>query len=259
MSLATLKKKTASKYHSMSVGSKTGFSLNGGHRSQGYIGQTMLSRSLPRTLAKGATQRGHGGSNGKFVQQNPVISAVTSTEDPSIIKRSVLDNDGMIATKYRWIRRPAPFTNVKEDTTQNRNNQQQYIDHVHQKTVQEIQACGDNTKICNSTTATTCTKIMSKKQNSLLFNFTKPQCGPKFIPQDQSTYLNSIKCTEPYKQTSTANHPPFSCGFIPVNYCSNNTGGTVVGVNTALDGNPIGRMITTKNTPSTCKFPRSNR
>jgi hypothetical protein len=174
-----------------------------------------------------------------------------------LIKRSVIDNDGMIATKYRWIRRPAPITTVKEDTTQNRNTQQDYINHVHVKTVQDINSCGDNTK----TNTTICTNIISKKQNSLLFNFTKPQCGPNFIPQNQSTYIDSIKCTETYtnKQINTANHPPFVSESAPVNYCSNNTGETAVGVNTTLGGNPIGRMITTKNTPSTCKFLRSNK
>jgi len=53
MSIATLKRKTQTQYNNMSVGSKTGFSLNGTHRSQGYIGQTSLSRSLPKTLMKG--------------------------------------------------------------------------------------------------------------------------------------------------------------------------------------------------------------
>ena len=38
MSLVTLKKKTAAKYHNMSV-NQPSFSLNGTHRSQGYIGQ----------------------------------------------------------------------------------------------------------------------------------------------------------------------------------------------------------------------------
>jgi hypothetical protein len=139
----------------------------------------------------------------------------------------------------------------------NRNTQQDYINHVHVKTVQDINSCGDNTK----TNTTICTNIISKKQNSLLFNFTKPQCGPNFIPQNQSTYIDSIKCTETYtnKQINTANHPPFVSESAPVNYCSNNTGETAVGVNTTLGGNPIGRMITTKNTPSTCKFLRSNK
>jgi hypothetical protein len=42
MSLATLKRKTAAKYNNMSVG-HANFSLNGTHRSQGYVGQTLVS------------------------------------------------------------------------------------------------------------------------------------------------------------------------------------------------------------------------
>ena len=60
MSIATLKRKTLAKYNNMSVGQPQ-FSLNGTHRSQGYVGQTMLSRSLPRSLMKGNVIRGHGG------------------------------------------------------------------------------------------------------------------------------------------------------------------------------------------------------
>jgi len=237
MSIVTLKKKTATQYHSMSVGTKTGFSLNGTHRSQGYVGQTMLSRSLPRTLAKGTTPKGHGGYNGTFVIKNPVLSAVTSTENPKVVKPSVLDNHGMLATKYRWIRRPQPFTTVKADDTLNSNTQQEYINHINNKTLISYDSCQNNTKICNPIASATCNGIVSKKQNNFLFNFTKPQCGPKFIPQSQSTYLSKIKCTEPYKQINKANHPPFSCGFMPINYCP-----------------PPGGID-----PATCKFPRSNK
>ena len=65
MSIATLKRKTQTKYNNMSVG-QSGFSINGTHRNQGYVGQTSLSRSLPRTLMRGNTVRGHGGCCGTF-------------------------------------------------------------------------------------------------------------------------------------------------------------------------------------------------
>ena len=61
MSIATLKRKTQTKYNNMSVNTGTGFSLNGTRRNQGYIGQTSLSRSLVRTLRNGTAVRGHGG------------------------------------------------------------------------------------------------------------------------------------------------------------------------------------------------------
>ena len=52
MSIVALKRKTNTQYNNMSANRK-GFSLNGTHRSQGYVGQTVLSRSLPRTLMRG--------------------------------------------------------------------------------------------------------------------------------------------------------------------------------------------------------------
>ena len=93
MSIATLKKKTQAQYNNMSVGSNHGFSLNGTHRSQGYVGQTTLSRSLPRTL-----MNGHGGSYGQYPIVPVVLSAVTSLNNPNIIKPSVVGTYGMINT-----------------------------------------------------------------------------------------------------------------------------------------------------------------
>jgi hypothetical protein len=126
MSIVALKKKTNAQYKNMSSGVQQ-FSLNGTHRSQGYVGQTSLSRSLPRTLAKGNTLRGYGGTDGHFYLKPSVLSGITSTEDLKIIKPSVLSNTGMISTQYRWIDRPQPFVSVKNDDNHNTNTQQDYI------------------------------------------------------------------------------------------------------------------------------------
>lgn len=126
MSLATLKKKTNQKYNSMSVG-RTGFSLNGTHRNQGFVGQTMLSRSFPLTLFRGTTARGHGGHLGKYHTSPPIISGINYQNDPTFIKSSVLGTTGMIATKYRWIRRPQTFATVKSNSANHNNNQSDLI------------------------------------------------------------------------------------------------------------------------------------
>jgi hypothetical protein len=112
MSIATLKKKTMYKYNNSSVG-HTQFSLNGGYRSQGFVGQTSLSRSLIKTPMKGNVVRGHGGIDGTYPQNVNFTSDVTSLNDHTIIKKSVVSNDGMIKTKYRWIKRPLPFSVLK--------------------------------------------------------------------------------------------------------------------------------------------------
>ena len=121
MSIVALKKKTQARYNNNSVGLPQ-FSLNGTYRNQGYVGQTSLSRSLPRTLARGNTLRGSGGCCGKYNKSPSILSAVTSTENNQVVKSSVLSYDGMAATKYQWIRRPAPITVVKSDNNNHNTN-----------------------------------------------------------------------------------------------------------------------------------------
>jgi len=130
MSIVTLKKKTETKYNNMSVGSKTGFSLNGTHRNQGYVGQTMLSRSLPKTIMKGVVAKGHGGCCGKYPQHGIIQSAVTSLNDSSVIKTSVLNTNGMLKTHYKWIWRPQPYSTTKIDNFHNSNPQSIYITNI---------------------------------------------------------------------------------------------------------------------------------
>ena len=105
----------------------SGFSLNGTHRSQGYIGQTMLSRSLPKTIMQGNTIKGHGGCCGFYTVAPVVQSAVLSTENINVVKPSVLGYYGMKETKYRWISRPEPYATVKPD---NNNNNSSASDHT---------------------------------------------------------------------------------------------------------------------------------
>lgn len=128
MSLATLKKKTQSKYQNSSVGVKQ-FSINGTHRNQGYVGQTSLSRSLPRTLAGGAFNKGHGGCCGKYTDlDTPVISAVKSTEDSSVVKPAVLSTKGMLARRLRCCE-----ATVKPDNSTSLNTQSSYLEYLKNK------------------------------------------------------------------------------------------------------------------------------
>jgi hypothetical protein len=112
MSIATLKKKTIYKYNNSSVG-HTQFSLNGGYRNQGFVGQTSLSRSLIKTPMKGNIIRGHGGIDGTYLQQANFTSDVISLNDSSYNKSSVISTESMIKQKNRWIRRPLPFSVLK--------------------------------------------------------------------------------------------------------------------------------------------------
>ena len=99
MSLATLKKK--SHVICSSHSDKTGFSLNGCLRPQGYIGQTSLSRTLPRTLAgRTGELRGYGGRNVNNLNPESITSGLVDYNDNTVVKPSVKNTFSMIRTKH---------------------------------------------------------------------------------------------------------------------------------------------------------------
>ena len=187
MSIATLKRKTQTKYNNMSVGTQ-GFSLNGGFRNQGYVGQTSLSRSLPRTL-----QQGHGGCCGTYNNASVVMSSVTSTEDPKIIKKSVLSTSGMLSSKYRWIRRPQPHATVKPDVNNNTSDQSTYITKKIKKTVFEI-------KKGNDTSDSSCTNVNTITSSCVNKNKVCENVRPEeeYLPISSGQYIERLndKCQE---------------------------------------------------------------
>jgi hypothetical protein len=190
MSIVTLKKKTQTQYNNMSVGMK-GFSINGTHRSQGYVGQTSLSRSLPKTNMKGNVACGHGGCCGTFRKMPIVQSAVISLNNPLIIKPSVVGTYGLIETKYRWIKRPQPFAIVKSDYNQNINNQSDYITNLGKQVITSIITydSSHNINIFDKTLNQPCCKnvdayLFSSKAAA---TFTKP--ASYFVPISAGEYL----------------------------------------------------------------------
>jgi len=141
MSLATLKKKTKAVFNNPHIGDKygkysnmsavrmsgynsangnvaAGFSLNGTHRSQGYIGQSMQQRHFASTPMRGNVARGHGGCCGQYPTNNGHIiqSGVVSQNNPNVVKGSVLNTQGHYHTHYKWIWRPQPYTSVKPNS-----------------------------------------------------------------------------------------------------------------------------------------------
>ena len=187
MSIATLKRKTQTKYNNMSVGTQ-GFSLNGGFRNQGYVGQTSLSRSLPRTL-----QQGYGGCCGTYNNASVVMSSVTSTEDPKIIKKSVLGTSGMLSSKYRWIRRPQPHATVKPDVNNNTSDQSTYITKKIKKTIFEIKKGNDESdSSCTNVNTTTSSCVNQKK----VCESVRPEEEYLHISSSQYTELLTDACQE---------------------------------------------------------------
>lgn len=122
MSIATLKRKTQTKYNNMSVGTN-GFSLNGTRRNQGYVGQTSLSRTLVRNLRNGTELRGHGScceNNKATILQNETICM----NDNDVVKKSSLSTRGMLKTRHC----NSECNTVKPDNNNNINTQADFID-----------------------------------------------------------------------------------------------------------------------------------
>jgi hypothetical protein len=183
MSIVALKKKTAAKYNNMSVNVQQ-FSINGGFRNQGWVGQTSISRSLIKTPHRGATPRGHGGCCGTY-NMSIVKPLEPCTNNNEVVKSSVVSTDGMLDMKYRWIRRPAPYTSVKPDVNHNLNQQGEYINRIKKKTLNAT------TRQCPSIPKQSCNLScdLFKTRTSMkagIDNFTK-----NVGPIDQSDYVKN--------------------------------------------------------------------
>jgi hypothetical protein len=201
MSLATLKKKSEAKYNNMSV-NKPAFSLNGTRRSQGYVGQDTLGRSLPKTPMNGNVARGHGGCCGTYLRSNIVQSAVTSTNDPAIVKSSVKGTSGQLA---KWLHTPL-YNVAKPDTTNNINTQQDYISRVEQQAIQATALTQTAGNVCNIAKVNSCnllpSNFIARKGKSNVFNRTKDVCNTvkdlTGASKSQSLYVLQLtkKCYE---------------------------------------------------------------
>ena len=85
MSLATFKKKTQAKYNNNSV-NEAQFSTVGPYRNQGRVGQSTQSRSLTGPNSNGTT--------------------LCSKNDNTVVKKASMNTNGMLMSRYRWLRRP---------------------------------------------------------------------------------------------------------------------------------------------------------
>ena len=83
-----------------------GFSINGGRRSQGYIGQSSAF-SKSGTPYYGQFAKGYGGYMGEYyhaepLMNSPIVKGDTSGKQFEYIKPSVLSTKGMLETRFRW-------------------------------------------------------------------------------------------------------------------------------------------------------------
>ena len=118
MSIATLKRKTVRGGNPRldpvsGIGAK-GFSLNGGYRNIGAVGQFRMVSNVTRTPFRGTQPMGHGGFNGEYYDV-PSNSGSCCTNDDAIIKHSSLNTAGMLDEKYKWTKSQYPNYWVKDD------------------------------------------------------------------------------------------------------------------------------------------------
>lgn len=195
MSIVTLKKKTAVKYNNMSV-SQPVFSLNGTRRSQGFVGQTSLSRSVSRTLVKNGGYKNYGGCCGTF--KIGELAAIKCTEDNTVVKGSTINTLGLLhVNKYECLWRPAPYTTVKMDSNLNLNSQSDHIKNVQKNALAEADACSTkNTDPCSTQQSNTNCKLVRPRYTPFknAGNWAKPDSD--FVAMSQGEYLLKLdkKC-----------------------------------------------------------------
>lgn len=116
MSINTLKRKSRHnpRFAPISGRGADGFSLNGGYRNHGGIGQFRLIGNTTMTPFRGTQPIGWGGTLGQYYN-NPQNSGSCITNNNAIIKKSSLNTKGQISTQYKWIKGQYPNYWVQED------------------------------------------------------------------------------------------------------------------------------------------------
>ena len=205
MSLVALKRKTAA-MQNLSTGQK-GFSINGTHRSQGYIGQTSLSRSLINTPhGQTGAPEGHGGCCGDFSTTSNIRASETfSLEDENVVKKSVLSTAGMLSNRNRWLKRSAPYTSTKL-TAGWTNGQGDYIAYLKKKAARcdptQVDKLSNTTEVNSVATSKCTTTNITRKDGAPLFNkttvctFTKPVSDYTSISQGEHIFKLHDKCAD---------------------------------------------------------------
>lgn len=98
MSIVALKRN--SKRYTNKLSHEKSFSLNGGYRNQGRVGQTSLSRSITGTKYRGAQPIGNGGCCGRY-NLTLLNSNCSNNNNPNIIKKSSINTRGMIDSRIK--------------------------------------------------------------------------------------------------------------------------------------------------------------
>jgi hypothetical protein len=186
MSISTLNKKTKTLYNNISVNKP--FSLNGGFRNQGYIGQTSFSRSLPNNIK----------NNGK---------GCSCQNDSNIIKVSSINYTGLLSTKYKWIRRGFPYTTIKPD----QNKKISHTDLINKKKM-DVVKCIETSKLNTNYTNISCNSGLPNSQKPRIQCISFENIKHKYLSQSQNIENNLYnKCNKFTNPSTIMQHTPFAC------------------------------------------------
>jgi hypothetical protein len=166
MSIVNLKRNSRRFKAPISGRGHDGFSLVGGHRNIGAVGNTNLAKSVTRTRFRGNAPMGHGGCCGTY-KISICNSGSCSTNDPSIIKSTVKNTKGAILKQYKWIHSAYPNFWVKPDDSMPENHSQGIY-------VKNLTAQYSNCVV--------------NKENTGIKNCDSPTPNGKFIPCKAASY-----------------------------------------------------------------------
>lgn len=220
MSLQAMKRKTGTLYRNLSA-NRTGFSINGTRRNQGYIGQTSLERHLVNTPMKGTVAKGAGGCCGTYRIGTIVQTGVNYFNNTGVVKKSVLGSYGRVRTHFRWIWRPQPYTTVKPTAGLNLNTQGDRVSRRSSNYAKVVDGCTNMSKPCSYRVCSALPAEQRTRLTTIIHRpvtvVTKPESS--FVAMAQSEYLYRVKgkCTvndEVFVAKKTCGQPILGGGTI---------------------------------------------
>ena len=137
--------------------------------------------------------------------------------DTSAVKAPVLNTRGLLMTKYRWIRRPQPYTTVKLDSNQMKNNQGMYIDSVAKAAL----ACDvkkdvfiDHCKKCTLPGAPSTKNYQTASSEQTVITKSKEFTGALNASEQIRKIQNTCDKWDEFKFSNSKQSVPFGCGFV---------------------------------------------
>jgi hypothetical protein len=159
---------------------------------------------------RGGVPIGHGGCCGTFVKHPIITSAVTSLNDPNIVKPSSINTLGMIENKYK--KSLHHEVSIKPDNNQNINTQNQYVKNLAKTTVE----CANSLKATDAEikeAACNACNNYNPYYKKKIRNFTKVSTLP--ISQGERLLKLSNNCIE-----SDVKYVPSTINKRPIPICS---------------------------------------